>query len=219
MKQLILQKVLQKIGNMTEDYINSIQNTIDNFIEYTELPKVYQTNFIDTTKLPLKTSKLLKDVDNLISTHTSIGIERENYKDCGFLAALLISKYLKDSIIEDKHLNTILYVDTNLLMEDYKKLMDKNSDGTSPMLVHSLNVLNKEIEQADFVFWDKFTMIQSNYELMKIYDILSIRYRNCLGNVFFITPDYNNILSVELYNVMNLKSILDLLKEEYSYIK
>ena len=62
-------------------------------------------------------------------------------------------------------------------------------------------------------------MMQSNYELMKIYDILSIRYRNCLGNIFFMTPDYVNVLSKELTNVMNLLFMLDFTEEEYQHIK
>ena len=220
MRQLVMDSILQNLKNVTEEYKDSIQNTLDNFITYTQLPKVFQQELLDTHNLPKKCNTLYSNITETINTKCNIGIKVESYKECGFIVSTILGKYLKDTILNDEHLSTVLYIDTNLLLEDYKKLMDRNtSDDSAPSLVHSLDILNKQIEVADFVFWDKFTMMQSNYELMKIYDILSIRYRNCLGNIFFMTPDYVNVLSKELTNVMNLLFMLNFTEEEYQHIK
>lgn len=188
MKQVIINEILQRLESTTPDYITSITNTVDNFITYSELPKVFQIKQIDTKRLPAKTKQLFKNIVDIISTHKSIAITRPSYSDFGFLSAALIKQYLISSILSDSHLDNVLYIDTNLLLEDYKKLMDMNTNELSPSLVHSLDVLYGDIEKADFVFWDKFTMLRSNYELLKVYDIISIRYRNCLGNAFCLIP-------------------------------
>ena len=221
MKQLIVDDILNNLArdnNLTDDYIESVKNRVDNFITYTELPKVFQQEIIDKQSLPKDTKKLFSMTDEIIQKRQSIGVKVSSYGECGFLASTLIGTYLKNTILKDEHINTVLYIDTNLLLEDYEKLMDTNSD-ISPILVHSLDVLYREVENADFIIWDKFTMMQSNYEIMKIYDIISIRYRNCLGNLFFITPDYNYVLSTELMDIMHWKYTFDLTSDVYKHIE
>lgn len=223
MKQLIVENILNKLSvknKITSDYAESIENRVENFITYTELPKVFQKEIIDKHNLPKETQKLFNLMDSIIQNKYSAGVKVSSYKDCGFLVSTLIIDYLEDYIIKDEHLNTVLYIDTNLLLEDYKKLMDINSSNDiSPVLVHSLDVLYREIENADFIFWDKFTMLQSNYEIMKIYDIISVRYRNCLGNLFFITPDYEYVLSKDLMDIMHWKYAFDLTDDKYKHIE
>lgn len=222
MKQLIIENILNSLPNninMTDDYIDSIQNRVNNFISYTELPKVFQREIINKQKLPKDTQKLFNIISEVIQKKQNVGVKVSSYGECGFITSTILGTYLKDSIINDEHLNTVLYIDTNLLLEDYKKLMDMNSNDVSPTLVHSLDVLYKDIENADFIFWDKFTMMQSNYEIMKIYDIISVRYRNCLGNLFFITPDYNYVLSTELMDIMRWKYTFDLTNDTYEHIE
>ena len=54
MRQLVMDSILQNLKNVTEEYKDSIQNTLDNFITYTQLPKVFQQELLDTHNLPKK---------------------------------------------------------------------------------------------------------------------------------------------------------------------
>lgn len=222
MKELLLKEIINN-QTVTTEYINSISNRYDNFIQYTQLPQVNLHQYIDSNNLPVITNNLYNNTFNIISQRQNYIINLDIFKSAGFLSSLMIHSYFKQCIKNDTHINTILYIDTNLLVEDYKKLMDKTLDSVSPRLVHSLDVLYKEIEEAEFVFWDKFTMLNSNYALSKIYEILTIRYRNCLGNIFYITGGetrLRQVLGQETLSVMNLTSneLINLENETPNYI-
>ena len=174
--------------NNNSIYNNYLKSTFNRYINYSELPKQYLQDNIDTTKLPKKLKILYDNIYEIVNNKYNYGISVSDYTDVSAICSLLIKKYFNESMLNDTLLVNVLYIDTNLLLEDYKKLMDMNTNELSPSLVHSLDVLYGDIEKADFVFWDKFTMLRSNYELLKVYDIISIRYRNCLGNAFCLIP-------------------------------
>lgn len=220
MKDEVLSIIYRDLGVESVEYKKSISDKFDNFFEYTQLPLVYKTDGIQTDKLCPKSKKLYEGIEKIIDNRYSIAVQLDSYKDSGFICAMLLNKYFYNKIVNDDHLVNILYVDTNLLMKDYKKLIERNSENTEVNLTHSVETLQIYIENADFVFWDKFTMVQTNYELSKLYDILSVRYRSCLGNMFFTNRPLNTMsdtLSVEMLNVMNVSVVLGLDKETFKY--
>lgn len=223
MKNLIVQNILNNKKNITPEFENSIIQKYNSYISYTQIPKVNLVQGIDIKNIPPKLNTLYQNCMDIIGDNYNMLVNLQTYKPAGFITSLLTNKYFENTISQDNHLNNILYIDTNLLIEDYKKLMDKN-DSTSLNLVHSLDVLYKEVETADYIFWDKFGMLNSNYALTKIYNILDIRYRKCLGNMFFITGGKQTMeqkFSNELYDVMNLTlpSVINLEREQFTYIK
>lgn len=220
MKKDTINKLYQNLHITDIGYMKSIESKYDIFMNYSQLPLVYKSNDIDIMNLCPKSKKLYLNITDIISNRYNIGIQLSSYKDSGFITYMLMEKYFYDISFNDGHLFNVLYIDTNLLMKDYKKLIEKGSDNVDINLTHSLNTLQIDIEQADFVFWDKFSMIQSNYEISKLYDILSIRYRNCLGNMFFSNKpinDLSDMLSLEMTNVMDVDIILDLEHETFKY--
>lgn len=220
MRDIVLESIYKNLHITDVGYKKSIENKYDNFINYTQLPLIFRTSDIDIKELCPKSKKLYHSITNIINNKYNIGIQLQSYKDSGFICSMLLEKYFYDIISKDEHLPNILYIDTNLLMKDYKKLIEKGSDNIDVNLTHSLDTLQIYIEQADFVFWDKFSMVQSNYEISKLYDILSIRYRNCLGNMFFSNKPINSltdIMSLEMANVMNIDVILGLEQETFKH--
>ena len=86
-------------------------------------------------------------------------------------------KYILNSLKDDSHIKTMLYVDTNVFMEDLKRFMNKDTFGDVGLkLEYSLDVLFKDIYEADFVFWDNFNLVNTQYEVDKLYEIFSRRY-------------------------------------------
>ena len=221
MRNKIIEQIL-KDKEVSTEYENSLKHNLNQFLNYTQLPLVYEMESLDKNKFSVKAKKLYENIQALIDERHNLIINLSSYKDSGFLTSILLGRYFIDTTEQDTHLSSVLYIDTNLLMEDYKHLMDKNTDSMSPSLVHNLDVLYKGVETAEFIFWDKFTMIQSNYEISKLYDILSIRYRRCFGNIFFITggkEKFQEQISIEMLNVMGTPIIIDLSGEEFVHIK
>lgn len=217
----IKEKVLEQVKNGSDDYIRGIEGDIYYALYQTQLPPVYQLEYIDRTELPAKLTKLLKDVPTLITYRDSVLVSLKDYKEGGFISAACMEDYVTKQILSDEHINRLLYIDTNLLIEDFKKLMDKDNDTPSPRLEHDIDVLYKWLYEADFIFWDKFDMPITSFANSKLYEILSIRYRNCLGNMFFIKVKPNEFTtkaSEELLNVMNLNKAYDLVVEQAKYI-
>lgn len=189
----------------SESFMNSLYNRISDFVSYSQLPQIYQVEYLDINNLSANLQLLYDNTENILENDKSLLVLAESYKETGFIASMLIEKYIQYCIINDLPIPSILYIDTNLLIEDYKKLMD----GDDIELVHSIDVLQGEIEKAQYVIWDKFSMVNSEYAKSKLYDILSIRYRRCLSNMFMLNEnlDYiQNQLGIEMLNVMNLNA-------------
>ena len=218
MKEEIIDRLLNH-SNCSEEYEKSLISKLDNYIEYSQLPPIYQKEFLDPNDFETKLKNIYENIEQLISLRYSFVVQMNSYKESGFLTSTLMQKYFMDCVKSDTYLGSVLYIDTKLLMSDYKKLISNDNDSYGPKLVHNLETLYNGIENAEFVFWDKFTMIQGNYELSKIYDILSIRYRNCLGNLYFIDDNLENtgIISQELVNVMNMSAIVSFENRTYKH--
>lgn len=218
MKEEIIDRLLNH-NNCSEEYKKSLISKLDNYIDYSQLPPLYQKEFLDPDEFEPKLKNVYINIEQLIGLRYSFVIQMSSYKESGFLTSTLMQKYFMDCVKSDTYLGSVLYIDTKLLMSDYKKLISNDNEVLGPKLVHNLETLYNGIENAEFVFWDKFTMVQGNYELSKIYDILSIRYRNCLGNLYYIDDNLENtgILSQELVNVMNMSAIVSLENKTYNH--
>lgn len=204
----ILEKIHRNVKKVSPEYMQSVENRLKMFLNYTQLPPCFMRDYIDSDNAPPKLKKLCHDALDFIENNSSVLVNLATFRDGGFISAFCIEYYALLCILDDVHIPSILYIDTKMLIEDYKKLMDRNPDGLSPATTHSLDVLYKEIEEAEFVFWDKFSMMSSSYATSKLYDIINVRYRECLGNMFFITGGYDYFKTstdIELQNVMNYR--------------
>lgn len=210
-----------------------INRRIDVFAEYSFLPNRYVIESIDLTK----THQELLDIygSNLVNANTTCNLNKymekfldyvANYKNflvncsdfkiSGFMAAKIMEEYVTRQIIRDAHFGTIMYIDTDLLMQDFKEIIsiNKSNNGVvdyATQLTYGKEVLYKLIYTADFIFWDKFDTANTNFEKDKIYEILTRRYKDCLGNAF-LTNNSDNPLSAlrsvekRLFQVMDLNN-------------
>lgn len=217
----IYEKVVASIPNCPDDYAQYMQDNILNIINSTQLPDVFRQQHLDLENAPTKLKSLYRNSSQIITERQNIMVEMKNYQYSGFISSACIENYVTIKLIQDEHIVTMLYIDTPILVEDYKRLIDRDPDKLSPRIEHNLEVLYKLIYEAEYVFWDKFDMPKSNFDMSKLYEILSIRYRNCLGNMFFIRSNYNEFISYaipsEMADVLNLTAVYGLEKEQDNY--
>lgn len=209
MKDLILQ-LLPCLVNKPEDYINSIVKKYEVFINNSQIPSVC-LGYNDISIIPSKLQKVYNNITTAFIDHYNFLINFESYENISYLIYLLLNKYFCDCINNDDILDQILYIDTKLMLEDYKRLMNYENSYNSIEPVHNLDILYKGIEQYPVVIWDKLMLINSSYDKDKLYDIISIRNRKGLGN-FYITigsrSELSSILGANLCK--EIKSTLDL---------
>ena len=134
---------------------------------------------------------------------------------------MLLDTYFTSCIKNDHIVESMLYIDTNLILEDYKKLMDVQSGNEVKIsLSHSIETISRNLENAAFVIWDKFSLVNSNYDKQKLYNILLTRSRRGLGNIFFIKNAPNilaNVYDDEMYDLMDSEEIVDLSQQNIIY--
>ena len=224
--------VCNSIGMSDPAIVNMIDTRLRAFIEYSRLPARYYNEFIDTNVLPAETKKLYDEITTKITLQQNIGIKVSDFRQSRYLISCLIEKYSTPQFIQDNHLYSILYIDTNLLLSDYKKLIGRNTSKQDSVLqtpFYDLDILYKEVYRADYIFWDKFNLFESSYETDILYEILSVRYMNCLGNTFvsrdgnIMGENHNNELFKrlrdEISNVMNLSETRNLQLDKYVIVK
>ena len=217
----IVDEVLKGLDRYSEDYANSLYNRVSMFLDYTQLPCCFMERPIDISQVTSRVKNLYDNATTLIEDRrTNTIVNLGTYEEAGFISAMMMERYVKDCLSKDNHIVSVLYIDTNLLIEDYKKLMDYKEGKLSPSTIHSMEVLYKEITEADFVFWDRFAMVNSAFAYSKLYEILTIRYRRCLGNMFFITGGLNTFThskDAEFMSVMKAKRIYELQQEKIKH--
>lgn len=182
-----------------------------NFISASNLPIRYlQDTRVDMSRASRKLLELNNNISDYIFGDEGVGVFVKSCKNSGYLISRLLETHLVNKAITDDYAGNVLYVNTPIFLDDYKKLFTKNADTISPRPNYSLEVLYHSIYDADFVFWDKFTMVDGNFEINKLYEILSIRYDNCLNNMFILDgisyKDLCNFFTVELMEVMNIEN-------------
>ena len=91
---------------------------------------------------------------------------------------------------------------------------------TDVYLTNDYNSSLRDVYIADYVIWDNFSCITSNYDNSKIQDIISARNKDCLGNLFIVRgelPDIAQLDSViknHLETIKSEKTIKDVTEEQ-----
>lgn len=209
----VVDRVLNAVGNYPKEYEQNVYTEVSMLIEDTNIPVRFQKDFIDTTTLPKSSrmAKLFKEFPNLLQLDASSLVRVNSYRETGYIIGGLIEQTIQNCLVKDDHVPTMLYIDTNLLLEDYGNVMDSSKgNGVAYKSLVPTEIISSYIYSADFVFWDKFDLCNLAYANRKLYEILSIRYNRCLNNLFFIKLNQQALgekLGADLFDVMNISSL------------
>ena len=209
-----------ELENKDSAYISSVKRRYQQYKNFSELPDVYINKPINIERCSQRIKILDTNIKTIIDDQLNFVFNVKNYSITGYLSAYLLHKYFKTKLNTDEAISNVLYVDTNLVLDDYKKIMDINTESDSPTLTYSNDTLYKNLENAPFVIWDRFSMINSAYEKQKIYNILLIRYRQGLGNMYFMKNapiEISRICDEEMLNILDYENIVNLENEQITF--
>lgn len=180
-------KLLPELDGPKKDseYTESVFQGFKKFMETSQIPEVCY-GFEDIKVIPPKINNVYKNIRKAVEGRYTFLFDFYNFDNIPYIAYLFLLKYFQDCIETDNRVETILYIDTNLLLADYKKLIDYKDPAHDCTPTHSTQTLLRDIEIAPLVIWDKFTFIKSMYDKDKMYELMSIRERQGLGNFYFI---------------------------------
>ena len=108
----ILDNVLKSVGTYPAEYENSVISEIDMYIDSSNLPIMYQKLRLDETKLPKNLKTFFKNVPKYLQEDESVIIFVNEFKTSGYISAMFYENILNDCLIADKHVPTVLYIDT-----------------------------------------------------------------------------------------------------------
>jgi len=219
----LVDSVLASVGTYPPEYKQSVMSEVSMHIDSINLPIRFQKKYMDDKSLPKHLKQLYNNFEDIIISDDSAYVKVADFGNTGYMIALLVEKILKQCLINDIHVPTMLYIDTNLLLENYGNVMDSNKGtGVAYRALIPEYIISSYIYNVDFVFWDKFDLSSLAYANRKLYEILSIRYNRCLNNMFFATssPDvFVQKYSQELYNVMGLSGMYQVCEDDVDSIK
>ena len=201
MKDIIF-NLIPELKGKNDDYTDAIIRRFKDYIEYSQIPEIC-LGFNDNTIIPDKLDKVVNNMLIAVKERYNFLFNFSSYENLSYLSYLLITYYFKQCILNDETVENILYIDTKLMVEDYKRLINYDKNELSLAPVHSLETLYKNIENAPLVIWDKFMMIDSAYDKDKIYDILCIRHRKGLANFYFSINGTSELSKVMGPNISN----------------
>lgn len=164
------------------------------YIEQSEIPVSYQyvmqpNPFIKSQGFNGEVKDFVSNIGDYLDCEFNCIFNFPSYINTDKLSAFIIQSYIRKYLENDGGVKKIIYIDTPLLMTDLKRYISYSSGGDTGIeraFVHRLETINKGVEDADFVIWDKLTNISSDYERSELYRILSIRHKRGLGNLFYI---------------------------------
>lgn len=209
MREYVL-KLFSKLKDSPVDYQNAIIKKYENYIKNTQIPSICY-GFDDESIIPTKLKKLYNNIVTAFQDRYNFIINFETYENLSYLIYLFLTKYFVECVKADKVVENILYIDTKLLVEDYKRLMNYEGDSSGLEPVHHLDVLYHDIESASIVIWDKLMLINSHYDRDKLLDIITIRNRRGLGNIYLGIENSGKMLQVLGSNLcLEIKSTIDL---------
>lgn len=171
------------------------------------LPRIFESNRnLDKSQLPYQLKSLYQEFNNLCkSADSSLILVKDYSVDIPIIYSLMEKMY-------DIPLK-FYYIDTTLLMRYfYKSLNEKNKTAKKNINNIICNYYN-EVDTADFIFWDFFNINGKNYFTDKIFEMVKIRYNDCLPNMFFINrnlEDFCECLTVDFRDLMSIKKIYNL---------
>lgn len=201
MKDIIF-NLIPELKGKNDDYTDAIIRRFKDYIEYSQIPEIC-LGFNDNTIIPDKLDKVINNMLIAVKERYNFLFNFSSYENLSYLSYLFIAYYFKQCILNDETVENILYIDTKLMVEDYKRLINYDKNELSLAPVHSLETLYKNIENAPLVIWDKFMMIDSAYDKDKIYDILCIRHRKGLANFYFSINGTSELSKVMGPNISN----------------
>ena len=201
MKDIIF-NLIPELKGKNDDYTDAIIRRFKDYIEYSQIPEIC-LGFDDNTIIPDKLDKVVNNMLIAVKERYNFLFNFSSYENLSYLSYLFIAYYFKQCILNDETVENILYIDTKLMVEDYKRLINYDKNELSLAPVHSLETLYKNIENAPLVIWDKFMMIDSAYDKDKIYDILCIRHRKGLANFYFSINGTSELSKVMGPNISN----------------
>lgn len=196
-------ELLPELKNKPEEYIKSVEKSYNDYIDFSDIPVGYRNEY--RVNIIGKLENIMKNISTVVSDRYNILLNFNGYKNTGYIAYVIINEYFKQIHLNNDILENIVYIDTNLLVEDYKRLMNVNQ--LSQNTAHSLNTLLNSIETASMVIWDKFSKLESTYDKHKIYDILSIRKRNNCCNIYMIaggTSNLSQVIGADIFDMMDV---------------
>lgn len=206
-------------------FLELVNDRLNNVLSYSNIPIRYLTNGIDIKNSSCKLQNNLDKFLLFIDTNTSFLLRTNNFAYSGYIAAYIYEQYIYNKLCQDEHIKSILIVDTNLLLEDFKKTITiSQNNELRPRLTYDLDFIYNKLLDADFIFWDKFNYNKTDYKLSKLYEILSTRYLQCLGNCFFVSgssvKEIMEGIDIEFLNVMDCKTTtFEFQDEKYSLRK
>lgn len=221
----VVDNVLSAVGNYPKEYEQNVYSEVSMLVEDTNIPIRFQKDYIDVTSLPKtsRTAKLFNEFPDLIKDGVGSIVRVNSFKTTGYIVGGLIEKTIQDYLIKDEHVPTMLYIDTNLLLEDYGNVMDSNKGtGVAYKGLIPTDIISSYIYAADFVFWDKFDLCNLAYANRKLYEILSIRYSRCLNNLFFVKLNQQALLDkldFDLYEVMDVTKLYNVCDDNANALK
>ena len=219
----LIGEFLNSQEKISDDYLRGITRRVEDVLYYSNLPERYLYKCINEP-YSNSLSALRDKITNIINNDAgSVVVRPSSFKYGGYITATLLYRYLLDSLKADTHIRTVLYIDTNIFMEDLKRFMNKDEFADIGLnLEYSLDVLFKFIYEADFVFWDNFNLVDTNYEVNKLYEIFSRRYMHLKGNIIYLCAnnkaDLTKNFDVNLRDMMDLTEFYDLSKDKYSLV-
>lgn len=216
----------QTLEKPTEEYLRGVFNKLCDMYDYSCLPERFLVTEIDNNKIPKKLKILIDDIVDVINGYDSVGVRLPDFKYGGYVTSKLLYTYILNQLKLDKHIKSFLYIDTDIFMRDLKRFMNKDEfEDVGLALEYSKDTLFRSVYDADFVFWNKFNVVNSNYELGQLNEILTRRYNHLKGNLYFGVVDedinykqiFNNV-DKNINDVMNLSAMYDLSKDKYNIV-
>ena len=119
MKDLVLD-LLPELNNYDEVYTKTVIKKYDDYMQYTQIPKSCY-GFNNQQIIPLSMKKIFQNINLAIEDGYDFIFMFDTYKNVEYLAYLITQAYFKYCIKNDSLLQNILFVDTKILLTDYKK--------------------------------------------------------------------------------------------------
>lgn len=166
------------------------------FINDSQLPYIYSGSFVNPKKLPSKLKIFYDNILKIINERYDyvVIVNDENYL---YFVALLLDKYFLDSINNETLPTKLLYIDTPILLRDFKAQINNNVQLYS-------EEIKDNIYKLRYIIWDNLQDTKSEYDINKMQEILKIRYINDYGNIFIINTNTKDNMS----SIQNIKKLL-----------
>ena len=167
---MTLEELIPEVSTYDEAYKNSLISKYNEFKEYSSIPPYYRCAKLKSTYLPQYFDALYYNITEVVSERFNLAILIKNYVDVGSISNILLERYFKDCLVNDYRVEHILYIDTQMLINDFQTMMEASKqrvkDYTSN---YGADIILREITKAPIVIWDKFDyLFSSKYTEEKI---------------------------------------------------